>query len=340
MAYNPNNPNGQATMANSAPVVIASDQSTVPVSASSLPLPTGAATAAKQPALGTAGTASTDVITVQGITGATPQPVSGASTGSAVPSTAFYMGGNLAGNLTGTTIIAPADGQATQNGLYATSANMVRDRNAGSWSLQSSVFNGLNTAGTGIAASGLAAQFDDVSPTTITENNFGLVRISANRNLYSTIRDAAGNERGVNVTAGNALTVDGSATTQPISGTVAATQSGTWSVRNQDGSGNSLTSTNGSLNVVQQAPTGTLTNVNSSATNVTILASNTSRKAATIYNDSTQILYLKFGTTASTTSFTAPLAAATYYEVPGGYTGNIDGIWASANGAARITEIT
>lgn len=31
MAYNPNNPNGQATMANSAPVVIASDQSALPI---------------------------------------------------------------------------------------------------------------------------------------------------------------------------------------------------------------------------------------------------------------------------------------------------------------------
>ena len=31
MAYNPNNPNGQATGANSAPVVLASDQTTVPV---------------------------------------------------------------------------------------------------------------------------------------------------------------------------------------------------------------------------------------------------------------------------------------------------------------------
>jgi hypothetical protein len=38
-----------------------------PVSASSLPLPTGAATLAKQPALGTAGAASADVITIQGI---------------------------------------------------------------------------------------------------------------------------------------------------------------------------------------------------------------------------------------------------------------------------------
>jgi hypothetical protein len=42
-------------------------QATQPVSAASLPLPAGAATAAKQPALGTAGTASADVITIQGI---------------------------------------------------------------------------------------------------------------------------------------------------------------------------------------------------------------------------------------------------------------------------------
>jgi hypothetical protein len=38
-------------------------------------LPTGASTAVKQPALGTAGTASTDVITVQGIAGAVAVPV-------------------------------------------------------------------------------------------------------------------------------------------------------------------------------------------------------------------------------------------------------------------------
>lgn len=54
-------------------------QATQPVSAAALPLPTGAATAAKQPALGTAGSASTDVITVQGIASGTPQPISAAS---------------------------------------------------------------------------------------------------------------------------------------------------------------------------------------------------------------------------------------------------------------------
>lgn len=40
---------------------------TMAVSAASLPLPSGASTAAKQPALGTAGTASSDVLSVQGI---------------------------------------------------------------------------------------------------------------------------------------------------------------------------------------------------------------------------------------------------------------------------------
>jgi hypothetical protein len=52
---------------------------TQPVSAASLPLPTGASTAAKQPALGTAGTASADVITVQGIASMTALKVDGSA---------------------------------------------------------------------------------------------------------------------------------------------------------------------------------------------------------------------------------------------------------------------
>src|SRR5581483_8201371 len=47
---------------------------TSPISAASLPLPSGAATSAKQPALGTAGSPSTDVITVQGNSSGTPIP--------------------------------------------------------------------------------------------------------------------------------------------------------------------------------------------------------------------------------------------------------------------------
>lgn len=48
MSYNPNNPNGQTTSSNSVPVVIASDQSILPISVTSLPLPTGGSTSANQ----------------------------------------------------------------------------------------------------------------------------------------------------------------------------------------------------------------------------------------------------------------------------------------------------
>lgn len=85
MSYNPQNPNGQATSANSAPVVLASDQSTVAVSAASLPLPTGSATAANQ-ATGNTSLASIDTKTPALTSGRVPvdgsgvtQPVSAAS---------------------------------------------------------------------------------------------------------------------------------------------------------------------------------------------------------------------------------------------------------------------
>lgn len=70
-----------------------------------------------------------------------------------------------------------------------------------------SIINANNTIGTGILAAGILSQFDDVAPTSITENQFGNLRMSANRNLYSTIRDAAGNERGANVNASSQLSV-------------------------------------------------------------------------------------------------------------------------------------
>lgn len=56
---------------------------TLAISAASLPLPSGAATAAKQPALGTAGTPSTDVISIQGVASGTGIPISGTVTANA-----------------------------------------------------------------------------------------------------------------------------------------------------------------------------------------------------------------------------------------------------------------
>ncbi len=128
-----------------------------------------------------------------------------------------------------------------------------------------------------------------------------------------------------------------SLTSTTITGTAAVTQSGTWTVQ----PGNTPNTT-AWLVKEQKSSTSALSNVSSSATSVTLLASNANRLNATIFNDSTQVLYVKFGATASTTSYTVQIAANGYYELPNGntYTGIIDGIWASANGNARITELT
>jgi hypothetical protein len=84
----------------------------------------------------------------------------------------------------------------------------------------------------------------------------------------------------------------------------------------------------------------TLTNVASSATSVTLLPANSARKKVTIWNNSTAILYFSLSSTASSvTACSVKMIADAFYEVPSDYTGAITGIWASANGAARITEI-
>lgn len=74
-------------------VSISNFPGTQPVSASALPLPAGAATAAKQPALGTAGSPSIDVITVQGSSSGTAIPVT------TTPVSSVYM--NLDLGITG-----------------------------------------------------------------------------------------------------------------------------------------------------------------------------------------------------------------------------------------------
>jgi hypothetical protein len=85
--------------------------------------------------------------------------------------------------------------------------------------------------------------------------------------------------------------------------------------------------------------TSAVTQVASSASNTTLQASNANRLGLTVFNDSTQALYVKYGTTASASDFTVKIAAGGYFEAPFPcYTGRVDGIWASANGNAYITE--
>ena len=86
----------------------------------------------------------------------------------------------------------------------------------------------------------------------------------------------------------------------------------------------------------------TLANVASSASSVTLFAADTTagtNGGRTVFNDSTAVLYVKFGTTASATSYTVQIPAGGYFEFPLPlYDGEVDGIWASANGNARLTS--
>lgn len=83
----------------------------------------------------------------------------------------------------------------------------------------------------------------------------------------------------------------------------------------------------------------TTANVASAATNVTLFSAAGRVSGRAVFNDSSAVLYLKYGATASTSSYTVQIAAGGYYEFPQNvYSGQVDGIWASANGNARVTS--
>lgn len=87
--------------------------------------------------------------------------------------------------------------------------------------------------------------------------------------------------------------------------------------------------------------TATLTNVVTSTVSASLLAANAARRQVFVYNDSNSTLYVKFGATASPTSFTVLIPKAGAWEsVLNGYTGAIDTVLASGAGTARVTEVT
>lgn len=164
---------------------------------------------------------------------------------------------------------------------------------------------------------------DDTATDSVDEGDAGIPRMSADRIIY--VQGALANDA---VDAGNPLKIGGRASGAPISAVAANDRV------------DAFFDLQGRQVIVMKAATGTQTTVASSATNVTLLAANAARLGATIYNDSTALLYVRLQATATTSNFTVKMQGDDYYEVPAGYTGIIDGIWASATGNARITEIT
>jgi hypothetical protein len=89
-----------------------------------------------------------------------------------------------------------------------------------------------------------------------------------------------------------------------------------------------------------RADISVVTKVDASLTSVNLLVANDDRKMVTIYNNSTASLFIKYGTTASASSFSLKIGAGDYLEFPYPcYIGQIDGFWDALNGNAMITEI-
>lgn len=298
-------------------------------------------------------------------------------TGSAVPADATMVGGTDGTNLRALSVnssgvlalpqgAATAANQSTANTSLATIAGAI-GTNTGSPPAGVAVVAGINSGGTAINT----AQVDNqghlkvdviTAPTTTVTGTVaatqsgtwnitdisGTISLPTGAATEATLSTLNGKVTACNtgaVTISSALpagsnvighVIIDSGSTTVVTGTVAVTQSGTWTVQ----PGNTANTT--PWLVKQIASSSAVTSVASSASSVSLLASNSGRLGATFYNDSTQICYLKLGATASNTSYTVQLGPNGYYELPPGqiYTGAVDGIWASANGNMRITELS
>lgn len=183
----------------------------------------------------------------------------------------------------------------------------------------------------------------DGSPTLITADANGL-KVNASGSAVPVT------DNGGSLTVDGTVAVSGSVAvtgtfyqaTQPVSlasvPSHAVTNAGTFAVQAAQSGAWTVVTTGGA---VSSGGTATLTNVNDAATNATLLSANSSRMGFSIFNDSTSTLYMKFGTTASSTSYSVRIDPYGYYEMfgHGVYTGRIDGIWSvDSSGAARVTE--
>jgi hypothetical protein len=294
---------------------------------------------------GVAGTPAGGVLSIQGVAGGTAIPVSGSitannasvsATGSAPPASATYIGGSV-------TTAAPTYTTGQMNALSLTTAGALRVDGSGA---TQPVSGSVTVSGTVTANQGTAAATASAWPIKLTDatntasllnttpagTEYGLVV----RNIPSGTQTISGTVT-ANAGTGNFTVVQNTAANlnAAVVGTgVAGTPAGgVLTVQGASGA-TALPVTN------QKAATSSLSNVPGSATSVTLLAANANRLGATIYNDSSSTLYVKYGTTASNSSFTIRLLAQAYHEVVFDYIGRIDGIWNASTGNARITELT
>lgn len=96
--------------------------------------------------------------------------------------------------------------------------------------------------------------------------------------------------------------------------------------------------------IVAPAPNVFVTSVNDAASSATILAARPTRSGAVMHNNSTEVLYIVYGATASIAAggYSYKIPADGTWEMPSGawYPGVIAGIWAAnGSGYVEVTEL-
>lgn len=153
------------------------------------------------------------------VSSASPLNVTLANTGANATPIVVDLGANNDVTVTGTVTVAShavtnAGTFATQeSGALLTAAQLLDDAVV--------TDNGAFTDGTTKLQMG-GFIYDEVAGTALTENDAAAGRINVNRAQVATIEDGVTRGRYATVSASNALKVDGSAVTQPVSGTVTA----------------------------------------------------------------------------------------------------------------------
>lgn len=314
MAYNPTNANGQATMANSAPVVIASNQTGVPVRLAASQSPTtGSITTSTStvvvPDLTGVGSVTITIygtyagvnVTFEAYDGVNWVAVAAQQVGSTTPAV-LTATGVLTTNSTVKYIVSPLLGdqqfRVRATAFTSGSASVIIDPSAQFVQYQVNVATmpavTANLGTGGVAATSLGKAEDAVAAT----GDTGVA-------VWGVRRDAAA---------------------------VPTSATGDYSEIRTDQYGQLVT-------VPGVSGTDTITSVTAATASTTVLAANTSRKGAVFFNDSTAILYLAFAATASTTSYTVQIPPGGYYELPRPIRqAIITGIWSAANGSVKVTE--
>ena len=87
------------------------------------------------------------------------------------------------------------------------------------------------------------------------------------------------------------------------------------------------------------ASTSSVNAVSTSGTSATLASASSGRLRIVIVNDSSAILYVKYGTTASSIDWTVKLAPDSTLDEDA-YTGRIDAVLSTGTGTARVTELS